>query len=96
MQIALNPLSIVKGTTTFVVGAGTTAIVKGIIENNTDPEAARDKVAIAAAGFVIGSMAANATKDYTDRSIDEIVETYHQLKAIINRTKPVVPSTVVE
>jgi 4-hydroxybenzoate polyprenyltransferase len=96
MQIAITPLSLVKSTTTFIVGAGTTAIVKGIIENNTDPETAKDKVAIATAGFVIGSMAAQATKDYTDRSIDELVSTYHQLKGMLSRTHPVVPSTVVE
>lgn len=76
----MNSIGVVKAVTTFVVGAGTTKIVTGIIKNNTDPENLRDTVAISTAGFVIGSMAANAVKDYTDASIDEIVETYYSLK----------------
>ncbi len=76
----MNSIAVVKAVTTFVVGAGTTKIVTGIIKHNTDPENLRDTVAISTAGFVIGSMAANAAKDYTDASIDEIVETYYSLK----------------
>lgn len=73
-------LDIVKAAATFVVGAGTTKIVAGVIKNNTNPDNLADQVAVASAGFVIGSMAANATKDYTDKTIDQIAELYHSIR----------------
>jgi hypothetical protein len=80
-------LDIVKAVATFVVGSGTTKIVAGVIKNNTNPDSVQDQVAIASAGFVIGTMAAQATKDYTDRSIDQIAATYHSLMAKKNATR---------
>ncbi len=62
----------------FVVGAGVSKIVAGIIRNNTNPERVTDKVAIAGAAVVIGSMAADATSSYTDTKIDEIVEWWNE------------------
>lgn len=68
----LTGLDITKKAVGFVVGAGTTRIVVGIIENNTDPEKLHEKAAIITAGVVIGSMAKDATQKYTDAKIDEI------------------------
>lgn len=70
----MNKLDITKTVIGFVVGAGTTKIVTGIILHNTDPEKVTDKVAIAAAGVAIGSMTADLTKKYTSAKIDEIAE----------------------
>ena len=63
----MNKLDITKTVIGFVVGAGTTKIVTGIILHNTDPEKVTDKVAI-------GSMTADLTKKYTSAKIDEIAE----------------------
>lgn len=67
----MNKLELAKLAVSAIVGAGTTKIVVAIIKNNTDPEKITEKVAIAAAGFVLGSMAADASKKYTDAKIDE-------------------------
>ena len=72
----MTKLQLVKTATSFIVGAGTTKIVSGIIQNNVSPANAADKVAIAGAAFVIGSMAADATRRYTDSAIDEVVNAY--------------------
>lgn len=66
-------LAIAKKTASFVVGAGTSQIVKGIIKNNTSPEKTVDMVAIAGASVVIGAMAADATRSYTDAKFDAAV-----------------------
>jgi len=62
-----------KKITSLIVGAGTTSIVSSIVKNNTDPENVAQKVNIAAASTVLGFMAADATKSYTDDKIDALV-----------------------
>lgn len=71
---ALPYRSIAKKAVSVVVGAGTSKIVKGIIENNTSPETLTDKAAIFAATFVVGSMVAEATSKHTGAKIDEIAD----------------------
>lgn len=70
----INKTNIAKTVVGFVVGAGTSKIVKSIIDKNVEPEKKTDKVAVASASLVVGSMAADATKKYTDAKIDEIVD----------------------
>ena len=67
----MEKIKIVKAVTTFVVGVGTGQIVRSIIQNNTDPEKLTDKVTVGAGTIVIGAMAADKTKSYTDAKIDE-------------------------
>jgi hypothetical protein len=69
----MDKVQIAKRAINVVVGAGVTRIVAGIIANNTNPDKVTDKVAIAGASFVLGSMAAEATTGYTDARIDSIV-----------------------
>jgi hypothetical protein len=76
--IAMDKIRTAKIAVNFVVGAGVSKIVAGIIHNNTNPERVTDKVAIAGAAVVIGSMAADATSSYTDTKIDEIVEWWNE------------------
>lgn len=71
-------LAITKKAVSFVVGAGTSQIVKGIIVNNTSPEKVTDKVAIATASVVIGSMVADATSKYTDAKLDEFTNWWNE------------------
>lgn len=68
----MNKLDIAKLAISAVVGAGTTKIVVAIIKNNVQPDKITEKVAVASAAFVLGSMAADASKQYTDAKIDEI------------------------
>jgi hypothetical protein len=79
-MIQIDKIRIAKGVATFIVGAGTTKIVKSIIQNNTDPEKLVDRVEIAAASVVIGAMAADATRRYTDNMIDELVKAVQDFK----------------
>lgn len=69
----MTKTDIAKRIVGFVVGAGTTKIVGSIIQNNTEFEKKKDRIAVASASLVIGTMAADATKSYTDTKIDEIV-----------------------
>lgn len=58
----------------FVVGAGASRIAKSIIDHNTDDEERlHNRVAVASSSLVIGLMAADASKKYTDAKIDEVV-----------------------
>lgn len=74
----MSKTQLFKTITTFVVGAGTTRIVNGIVQTNVPTEKVTDKVAVTAASFVIGSMAADATKKYTDTAIDEVIDLYNK------------------
>lgn len=66
---------IAKQIVSTVIGIGTTKIVNAIITNNIALNQVKvtDKVAIIGAGVVIGSMAADKTKEYTDAKIDEAI-----------------------
>lgn len=74
----MSKLSIVKGAINIVVGLGTSKIVADIIRNNTNPTTVVDKVSTVSAAFVIGSMVGDATKEYTDAKIDEIVAWWNE------------------
>lgn len=54
-----------------IVGVGTTKLVSQIINNNIDsPEKLADKVEIAVASAVVGTMAVEQTKSWTNTKID--------------------------
>lgn len=66
---------IAKSIVGFVVGIGASRIAKNVIEKNTDEEERlHNRAATYSASLVIGAMAADASKSYTDAKIDEIVE----------------------
>jgi len=68
-----SKIDIVKTVVGFVVGAGASRIAKSIIDNNTDEEERlHNRAATYSASLVIGAMAAEASREYTDRKIDEI------------------------
>lgn len=67
----MKKLEFTKEAVSFVVGAGTTRIVTQVIKNNTDPATGPYTKATNFAGaLVIGKMAADATKEYTNAKID--------------------------
>uniref|UniRef100_A0AAU8GPN8 Holin n=1 Tax=Gordonia phage Petito TaxID=3158876 RepID=A0AAU8GPN8_9CAUD len=73
-------LNTIKLVTSTIVGLGTTKIVTTIIKNNVDPQTAVDAVTITAGSFVIGGMVADASKQYTDKTIDNIADAIKSLK----------------
>lgn len=70
----MTKTEIAKKATSFVVGFGTTKVVKQIIKNNVDVSKVTDKVAIEIAAYVLGMMLADATEKWTDTKIDKLVE----------------------
>lgn len=70
----MTKTDIAKNVVAFVVGTGASRITKSIIQKNTDEEEKlRNRAAVFSAEVVVGMMAADATKKYTDAKIDEIV-----------------------
>lgn len=70
----VEKIEFIKKAVTVVVGMGTTKIVAGIIQNNTNPEKVTDKVTILTASLVLGGMAADAASKYTNVKIDQMAE----------------------
>lgn len=67
-----------KGAVAFIVGTGTAKVVKEIIKNNTDPTTVTDKAAIVIASYVLGCIAADASKVWTDAKIDKLIELWQK------------------
>lgn len=66
---------ITKIVASAIVGAGTTKLVKQVIDHNTDPsEKKLDKLQIGVASSVVGAMAVERTKSYTDDKIDRFFD----------------------
>lgn len=68
----MNKLELTKTVVTFVVGAGTSKIVKTIIKNNVQPENLTDSITVTTGSIVLGSMVADVSQKYTSAKIDEI------------------------
>ena len=70
--------AVLKNLVSFVVGYGTMRIVSGAIQNNTDTEGkVKDRLAVGASSFVLGAIAAEKTREWTDRRIDSLVAQYN-------------------
>ncbi len=77
----MKKIDIAKRVTSFVVGIGTSAVVKGIIETNVVPTNIPTKVAVYVTSVVIGSMATKATVKHSDEMIDDVVKQWKELTA---------------
>lgn len=73
----MSKLSAFKLVARVIVGAGSTTISRSIIQNNVQPSNVIENITITAASVVIGHMAADATKDYTSRQIDAVVDAWN-------------------
>ena len=80
----MNALEITKFAASTIVGIGTSKVVSSIIRNNVHAKTLIDTISIAAATYVIGSMAAEATKKYVDVKIDAAVAWYKSTKEQTN------------
>jgi hypothetical protein len=66
---------IAKSVVGFIVGYGAQRIAKNIVDKNTDEEERLHNRAVVYSGtVVIGFMAADAARAYTDKSIDQFCD----------------------
>ena len=72
----MNKINAFKLAARVIVGAGTATISKSIIQNNVQPSNPWETITVAAASVVIGSMAMEAARTYTDAQIDIVVEAW--------------------
>lgn len=76
----MNKLEITKKVATFVVGVGTSKIAQSIIQNNVSTDTVIAKVTVNSAALVIGMMASEATKKFTNAKIDEYASLFADAK----------------
>ncbi|ADD81064.1 gp066 [Rhodococcus phage ReqiPoco6] len=79
-DLVMTKLEMLKLAVSSIVGVGTSKIVRSIIANNVEIDSPVDQVTVTAGSFVVGAMVADASKDYTDAKIDEIVEIFKTIK----------------
>lgn len=73
----MNKLQITKIVVTTIVGFGASKIAQSICMNNTPTETIADKVMVNSASIVIGMMASDLTRQYTNAKIDEAANWYN-------------------
>jgi len=69
----MTKTELAKGAVAFIVGGTTATVVKQIIKNNTDPDTVGDKAAVVIASYVLGAIAADASKQWSDAQIDKLI-----------------------
>lgn len=77
----MDKIAVLKKTVTTIIGFGASKIVNDIIANNVEIEHAHQKVTVPVTAFAIGGAVANASSEYTDSFIDEIVDVWNKIKA---------------
>jgi site-specific DNA-adenine methylase len=83
----MNKLEIAKKALTITVGLGVSKISATIIKNNVQPENLFQQVTVGAGAVVIGMMASDASKTYTNTKVDELVAAWSDAKKNINEAK---------
>ena len=73
----MTKLDITKIVVTTVVGFGASKIAQSICLNNTPTETIPDKVMVHSAAIVVGMMASELTRKYTNAKIDEVAHWYN-------------------
>jgi hypothetical protein len=81
----MEKIKILKRAIRLVVTAGSSVIIRQLIENNVEAERTIDKVTVPLASVAIGGAVGNYAGNYTDAFIDEAVKTFNDIK---NKTKP--------
>ena len=76
----VNIPAIAKKVVYVAIQIGVGKIVHDIIEKNVEAEKPHHKVAVPVAAYAIGGVVAEASSDYTDRMIDELVEAIDKIK----------------
>lgn len=74
----MTKLDITKKVASIIVGIGTCQIITAISVNNTQPQKLTDKVTVTAGSVVMGWIAADVTRAYTDQKIDAIAQWWRE------------------
>ena len=69
----MTKTQIAKHVTSAIVGWSTSKVVRNVIENNTEPDGTTDKLAVTIGSYVLGAIAADASKKWTDAQIDKLI-----------------------
>jgi len=80
----MEKIKILKRAIRIAVSAGTSVIVRQLIENNVEAERTIDQITVAIASVAIGGAVGNYAGNYTDAFIDETVKFVQEFK---NRNK---------
>ena len=89
----MDPLTIAKLATGFVVSAGTGTIVKNIIKSTTpDNLKIAKRVTVVIGGFVLSGMVGEMATKYTDKNIDGIVKGFKTGVNLAKKKEPVIPT----
>jgi hypothetical protein len=82
----VDKIQIAKTVLSTAAGIGAAKVVAQVIANNTNPENVKDKIQIVVGAAVIGGIVRDAAKEYTDRTVDEVVTLYNeQIKPRLNK-----------
>lgn len=76
----MDNLKATKAVTKLIVGLGASKITHTIIKNNVQPTTVIDKITVAAASVVLGSMVATRSQEHTEKKIDEFVASWNEFK----------------
>lgn len=76
----MTKIDLIKGLATFIVGSATATVVKEIVKNNVSPDKVTDKAACIIATYVLGAIAADASRQWTDTKIDELIEYVRKIR----------------
>ena len=82
----MTKTELAKAIVGIVIGSGTAKVVKEIIKNNVSPDSVTDKAAIMIASYVLGAIAADSSKGWTDAKIDKIIAEWTKFKSKDNPT----------
>ena len=81
----MTKAEIAKAIAALIVGGTTATVVREIIKNNVDPQKVTDKAAVMIASYVIGAIAADAAKQWSDTKIDEAIAKWQKFIADRNQ-----------
>ena len=70
----MTKTKLAKNAAALIVGFTTAKIVKEIIRNNTTAQETADKVAVMIAGYIMGAIAADAARNWSDDKIDKLID----------------------
>jgi hypothetical protein len=78
---------IAKGILRFTVGSGTYKLANDFMRSHFVVETNWDRIRLLATTFALGGVAADAAKDYMDKSVDEAIEFYYEAKKWLEENK---------
>lgn len=85
---SINKIATAKFVVSNVVAGSVSFCVSSIIQQNVAVEKPADKAKLYVGSLALGAMVADKAKEYTDNSIDAIVQAWNEIKEKTNQTAP--------